>query len=264
MSTFEEEQQLATPDWLGADGRAIARVLGAERDDGLAALKAAVKARWPAFGSGSAVTEQGHDRALERAPIETELQYKARLERVWDIWTWAGTAQAIRDIFAVYGYDDTTLNVLPRHQCDALLGVPVAPEFAWSSEFIIVLGPGYFELTSDVWSSDPGDNWDATSLWGVEGTPADVAWLRRQIRRMKSPQSYPVAVSLYAAVDFWGDPGVYDDGGYWGEVGGSVVWELWPIWGASAFGLGDDGVWSLDDGTWYAELEARLPRPKGG
>jgi hypothetical protein len=261
VSTFEEVRERATPDWMGPTGKALARVQGADQDAALADLKAAVKIRWPAFATGDALVECGHDRALERAPIETDLEYQARLERVWDIWQVAGTPAGIGEIFAVYGYTGATMSVLARHQADDFLGVLGGFEFPWASEFVIVLGPGYFQTTGDVWGDAPEDVWDATSLWGVTGTTYDLAWIRRQIRRFKSPQSYPVAIYVDGGDGVWGDPGVWNDGGLWDGAPAAIIWPLWPVWDSELLDIESNGLWSDDDTTWLYDFDSRLPRP---
>lgn len=257
--TFERDREAATPGWLGETGRALARVQGRDQDEALAALRAAVKLRWPATTSPDALLELGFTRGLEQAPIEGDEAFVARCSHAHDWWTVAGTPQAIVNLFAVYGYDASTCLVVPRHLADGVFGAPVPPEEAWYSEWIVSLGPGYFAATDDVWSDAPEDVWDDWSLWGMTGTTYDLAWLRRGIRRLKAPASYPVAVFLFLQLEHWDDPGVYDDGGFWGAAAADcIAIPLFPVWGDASFGL-DAGVWK-DDDKWSDEFDA-LPQP---
>ena len=256
---FERDREAQAPPWLGETGRALARVQGRDQDDAQLDLKAAVKLRFQASTSPDALDELGFTRGMEQAPIETDEAFVVRCARAHGWWQNAGTPAGIRQLFAVYGYTDDTCLVVPRHLADGVFGLPVPPEEEWFSEFIVSLGPGYFEETDDVWDDAADDVWDDWSLWGMTGTTYDLAWLRRGIRRLKAPWSYPVAVYLLGTWEHWSDPGVYDDGGFWGAAPSDcIVIPLFPVWGADSFGL-PAGVWK-DDDTWADEFDA-MPLP---
>ncbi len=256
---FERDREALSPPWLGETGRTLARVQGRDQDDALALLKASVKLRWPATTADDALAELGFTRGLQQAPIESNAAFTARCVEAHDFWKWGGTPTAIDSVFAVYGYSTATCFVIPRHLADGVLGAPVAPAYAWHSQFIISLGPGYFQESGEVWTDDPDVVWDGTKLWGCTGTSYDLAWFRRQIRRYKSPGSYPVAIYLLGTLLHWDEGWFYDDGTFWGFAANEVIAiPLWPVWGQESIGL-PQRLWTGEE-TWGARFDA-LTRP---
>jgi len=114
--------------------------------------------------------------------------------------------------------------------------------------------PGVWGL-DQTW--DGFGDWDDGGLWDTTMTLAEATYLRAQIRRNKSPGSYPttIAIALPGLPEdgFWGSPGEWEDGGNWGEEPTSdpLYITVGHVWGEEAW-LGAWGDWPLTD-IWPAE-----------
>lgn len=194
---FYVTQPAALPLWLrGAEsddesqGVAFERSFGKTKDDALAVLKDAVKARWPAFAAPDALPLMGNDRRILRAPGEQDDAYAARLETAHDLWLWGGTPTGILNLLVPYGYDVTTCAVVPNW-AGILEGNP-----DWFSRFIVLLAA--VRWTTDTpwdgpvdWFSDgDGTTWDSTI------TLDDVQYMLASMRVWKSDESYPVLIGI--------------------------------------------------------------------
>ena len=252
-SGFEFTQQFALPRWIDDEqGRAFEATFGRTKNDGLALLKEAVKARWPDADRPDALPMQGNDRLILRAPLETDAQYAARLLAAHDLWEWGGTKTGIVNIFAPYGYDDTTLLVCNNH------------DLAWDSNAdwfsrVFILASPVAWASDGVWDGDSavfddGGTWDSTA------TIADLDYIRASIRTWKSPWSYPFALVVDLGTmgggALWDLPaGTWDAGspGVWDDITAGteplVTIPLAAVWDDEAW-LGGAPVWDEDDDPW--------------
>lgn len=95
--SFETARLASLPIWLdGPNARAYQGAQGDDQDTALAALKAAVKVRWPLSGCLETTDDYGlwaagEQRRILRAPSETGALYRGRLERAPLAWYWSGT-----------------------------------------------------------------------------------------------------------------------------------------------------------------------------
>lgn len=89
-------QGLPIPWLVGlANGRADAGAQGALYDDQVSRLRQAVKARFPDNGPTDALPFTGGDRSQFQGPVETELHFRERLRKAWNIHELDGTAVAL-------------------------------------------------------------------------------------------------------------------------------------------------------------------------
>jgi hypothetical protein len=124
---------------------------------------------------------------------------------------------------------------------------------------------------------EPGE-WDDGGLWDTTMTSFELSYIRAQIRRNKSPGSYPTTVAIWlpAAPEdgFWESIGppdaLWDDGGVWGDTPTSdpLYLTIGHVWGEENW-LGAYGevpltdIWPAEDdglGGWIAFEEDPLQR----
>lgn len=249
-SGFAWQQPSALPYFLADDqGTSFERTFGQVKDDALAVLKEAVKARWPDAARPDALPYQGNDRRIRRAPDESDAAYAARLQRAHDIWQWAGTPTAMVNVFAPWGYDATTLAVVPNHQ------VILEGNAEWFSRFVLLLSsPGRWGPDSP-WDNI-ADEWaDATSeTWDSNAAMEDLDYMRAEVRTFKSPWSFPVVVAatLFGEGPWDQNPQDYYDVGdfVWDDTPDTIIyWPLGRVWGDEAW-LGGSPIWDEAGDTW--------------
>lgn len=254
MGIFDDLQgTLATRRLKGPDGQLFVRFSGLGKNVEQQNYLDAVMARWPASAPDDGVGYLAEDRRIEQAPIESAAQFKARVATAHDLHYWDGTKTGIKNIFAPYAAAGSTT-------VDAMVTVFDEWEFVgalgyWWSRFWIVLH-GYFiaDLTwGDAGAYDDGGTWDTNA------TVKDLAYIRREIRRVKAPAAMPFLVAVittYGVDGIWANSGTYDDGGVWSNST-TVVGNLWPIaraWDDGHTFGGSDGTW--DDGAVYEDFVA--------
>lgn len=241
VTGFEGDAASALPVWLRDDqGQAFEATFGRTKDDALALLKEAVKARWPDANRPDALPLLGADRLILRAPPETDAEYADRLVAAHDTWLWAGTPTAMVNLLNPYGYDAATVAVVPNHQ------VLLDGNLDWFSRFLMLGGRMYWS-SDGIWS-DPG-TYDDGGTWDTDATVADLDYLRMSVRAFKSPWSFPLFFGVQL-LDGTGD-GFWDQlpGDVWDLVGAvwtddvdTAIWPLGHVWGDEAW-LGGQPVW---------------------
>jgi hypothetical protein len=245
---FEWLQPAMLPEWIAdREGQVFERTFGRTKDDALDTLKEAIKARWPDASRPDALPLQGADRRILRAPTESDAQYAARLLAAHDLWLWGGTPTSMVNIFAPYGYDATTLAVVPNH------AVLLDGNLDWFSRYIL-LGDALYWMSDGAWD-DPGV-YDDGGTWDSTASIADLDYIRASVRTFKSPWSYPVFLGVQL-LDLGGDgfwdamPGDFYDalGAVWEDVANVVYLTLGHVWDDEAW-LGGTPVWDQAGDTW--------------
>lgn len=80
--SFRTTIEAISPSWLlGENGKAFMGVFGQMLDNLMLQLKDGIKARFPEYAPDDALGYIGHDRTIERGPLETAVGYKARLRQ---------------------------------------------------------------------------------------------------------------------------------------------------------------------------------------
>jgi hypothetical protein len=110
--SYRDYQASLAPPWLaGTIGKAWLSESGQLKDDELARLKEAVKARMPLSATVDALPYIGEERAgLERKTGESDAAYGARLVLAWSAWLEAGSVIGLLDALAAIGYTSTNGN----------------------------------------------------------------------------------------------------------------------------------------------------------
>jgi len=248
------------PQWLDRDnpggmGQSYQEGTGEEQDANDRLLKGGVSARFAQFCPEDALQLAGADRIMDRAPVETADEYRARLVQAPDTNQWIGTRRGIADIFAPYGLvrdepctdSPTTLgtvHVLHDYEIDW-------DWYSWWSRIFILIdeaGAAVAGWTSDgTW--DSFGTWDDGGLWDIDGLAAvDVQYFRKEIRRRKSIIAYPVVITIALEGELWDTPGgLWDDPGVWDDP--NIIYlpigHVWDEpWLGSAPEWDSPGVWS--------------------
>jgi len=177
--------QWTDAEWLrGPNAQAFLVLLGAEKDDKVGELRAAIKARWPGIGPPDALGLQGQGFDIERFPGESDELYTARLQRAWETHRLAGTAAAVVESLHAYG--------IPDVQIVEDWGGEFAPG-DWYSRFWVVLGPNFG--TSGIETLTMPFKLGTATL-GTTATPDQVRAIKRQVLRWKDTHGLPVRIIL--------------------------------------------------------------------
>lgn len=140
-----------------------------------------VTAGWIKWSSGvptDSLAYHGQDTALERYPVETDEQYKARIELAWETWQLAGGPESILDQLAAAGF--------PGAEIYTPLEWPTRPPTPYASQFWVFFPEGTHPVTSQgplIGSFVVGDG----TVIGPTGISVEQLFmLRRLIRKWKS------------------------------------------------------------------------------
>lgn len=185
------------------------------------------------------------ERQIERAPAETDPQHRARLLAAWDIWNEAGTPSWASNELKPIGVGPANVLVFYEPQADwdvdenagnwsrfvivlkktAVWGAPGAEwgEWTWGQQL---------PWTEKKWGSWTwnGDEATGKTTWGSSASAAEVAAIRRSLRKRKAGHE----VGVYLVLDFgehqvWGAKTWGAPGGTWGSK--SAHWLLGQFWG---------------------------------
>lgn len=219
MGSFEKARIIELPGWLAdPTGESYQGVLGRAQDVELRRTKDAVLAAFPATAPDDAAQLIGRDQDLEQAPGETTEAFLIRLGRALDIWSWGGFKRGIREIFEPLGGGAARVQVLNDHETTY-----ADDGSGWWSRVWLIVDSTYGPWDEDgVWDG-PG-TWDDGGTWDSTITVAELAYIRRRIRKMKNPTAYPVVMFLLLDAEF-GD-GAWDDG--WGSWDDGSEWDHDP------------------------------------
>lgn len=242
-------RDLAPRGWLRDDtSQAWLTGLGGAVSASLVLLRNSVKVRFASTAPEDALVHIGDTRQIERAPRETATNYRTRLRRCFDIHAARTTADAYREALLPLGVDGADVAVWSDWQDSIMPADPGTP--AWWSRVTVVVDATVGPWTAPIW--EDGAVWSESEVWGIGGmTPAEVAWLRRTIRKWKWAGAYPLAVVIIFGGDAWGLETVWSASAVWSDDPASVaVLPLGMAWGfnETVYGAPPD-LWS-DDAVW--------------
>lgn len=199
---YQRAMTRQTPRWLlGHDGEAYVEALTASRDAEDRALKDGVLMRFPETCPDDALYHLGATRELEQAPGESNASFRDRCQRAPEIHYWRGTATGLASVFEPFGLSAESVLVLSDYETTGGL----SPDAWWSRVWILL------DSTAGPWANDGtwsgGGTWDDGGTWDSTMTLAELQYIRRWIRKFKSPEAYPAVLflvtddDLYAAWD---------------------------------------------------------------
>lgn len=195
----------------GRYGRRLGGALALLFNSAAQGLVHALKAPWIRSDDGpayDALALLGSEMSLPRYPVESWGQYKARLDRAWDDWPFAGAESSLIGQLAAAGY--------PGAQ---ILFFPSAPgphgEAEYWSQFWLYFPPGTHPVTG------PGPAWDSFD-WG-DGTLYGPAGLTLEY-----------VETLFAIIKKW-KPGHWICRGIIFGLTGAAIWGQFD-WGDANYG----------------------------
>lgn len=236
------------PSWLqGPWGRKFLGTVGLTLDAYADDADAAVKVRFVGQCPPDALSYHGDERSLPRGPAETEDQYRAQLADAWEIWRLAGTPAGITrvlqhylstatiEIKAVRGWQDiwgsgvwgdtATWGDLTPWGDGSIWGGgvwgwdPPDHNSGWWSRFWVLLS-GTLPWTSDSAWGGTG-TWGDSGSWGSTATPAEVATVKRIIKKFRPARDICAGIIVLLDGEIW-YPTTPWASGVWG--GASVIW----------------------------------------
>lgn len=234
---YREYQPSVAPPWLrGTNGTDWLESSGQLKDDELARLKEAVKARMPGSGTADALPYIGEERGgLERKIGESDADYRVRLADAWSVWPYAGTAYGLLLALDAIGYTSTNGN--PAIVTESGLGFTMYGAFA-----VEQLSPDLRRGTVPYWWTTSETTFhsrfavlfraiELPSTWtDIQASPSasthptdtEVDQIKRVIRRWKRATQTCLGIYVGKTGNMWGWPTSlqYGPGDDWG---GSVV-----------------------------------------
>jgi hypothetical protein len=234
----------ASQAWLGAMGGAVSASQALWRET--------VKARFASTAPEDALVLIGDTRQIERAPRETAAAYRLRLARCFEWHSERTTKDGYRNVLEALGVDPDDCHVWNDYEGG--LG-------QWWSEVWIVA-----DSTAGPWGMpnelDAGLTLDSGLVLDMSGiTHDEIAWIRRQFRKVKWAGAYPVAI--FAVLEGQAlDMGLTLDSGLLLDVDTTVavipIGHVWDqetlLWGTppavldAGKTLDDPFTWSDEDG----------------
>ena len=228
--SFEQHQQDLSPirgpwslRWAAAHGRAKDRLVERARQ----AVLAGAITRTPVDG----LARLGADADLERSPIETSEQYRARILGAFDLYGWAGTPYGYAQALSLTSAEIRGARFVAQYQWPA---PPDGRASLWSRFWVIVwtgaLAVGRF--TVGPWATVGGDAspflllvvgsfivGDGSTV-GSDITRAQLSEVRRSLAKWKNARDRVPALVLVDGGELVGMPGLIV-GGF--VVGGSSI-----------------------------------------
>lgn len=213
---------------------AFGKVLGALSDGELASgtglLVQAVKCRSALLCPDDALYLVGQARRLERYPGETADAYRARVSDPFGAHEWAGTAKGIEDqltaALTAMGATAPVVTVLENWQGAYADGAD------WYSRIAVIIQCG------GVWTeASLGGTWAlGTNVLGSTATAAEVALMKRIIRKWKDCGAYPgvLRVLLDDTVDILGIDWTLGTSAL-GADSNVTEWVMGPLFGSTWF-----------------------------
>jgi hypothetical protein len=217
-------------------GERLLGVLALGADLTLEAHRLALKAPWlrTEDSPDDALPLVGAERNMERAPAETNPQYRARLLDAWTLWGQGGqrgdTSDADENNFAqnaLEPFDVNPASVATHYEPDD--GWDGANPDNWSLFWVILTEP--LPWTRELWGND--GTWGNDGVWGIGTTPAVVSALRRFLTKTKAGWELGVDLIIDWGDDVWGTPGVWGSDEWGGDVSRLPLGRLWD----------SDGTW---------------------
>ena len=248
--SLEQYQQDVTP-LRGPAGSAWAASFGRTKDTLLARAKEAVYlgSVLDAEGRGrqapdDALARLGADASIERSPLDTAAEYRARIAVAWDVWSRAGTPYGYAYALALTSAQINGARFVAQYQWTPPDGLTAL----WS-RFWVVIYTGALAWGRFTWG--PWATWGATAspftfrvwgawtwgvgMWGASITTAQLSEIRNALAKWKNARDrVPEIVITDGAL--WGTPGLTWGAFVWGAAVARytlpLVWGAWT-WGAS-------------------------------
>ena len=202
----------------GPNARAYQGAVAADQDDALAALKSAVKLRWPLPGCVDAADDSGlraigEQKRILRAPLEDGDRYRERLERSSLTWYWSGTKAGLLAPWEPFFNADSASPtfVYPTEELRRLDPIVDATMISIQTARGRV-DPLYFHANTPASCTDVQvlNNGEIGGFWD-----SNAEWFSRVFFLVTSTYVDPYIWNLDGT---WGEAGNWGDGGLWGTT----------------------------------------------
>jgi hypothetical protein len=206
VGAYQDYQRDMAPPWLqGPIGAKWLEGRGAVKDQLVALLVEAVRARAVMRSPDDALALIGQERNLSRHPGESTEAYRDRLKGARSFWEMAGTLPGIQLAMDQLGY---TISIIYVRNIDPT---------RWSN-FIPVVRPGPKRYGAPLWDDD-GLWEDNGQLWGTDLTAEEQDRIRYIINLVKPSHTDIDDVIFYAQRGaLWGEEGLWQNDGLWEEA----------------------------------------------
>jgi hypothetical protein len=206
VGAYQDYQRDMAPPWLqGPIGAKWLEGRGAVKDQLVALLVEAVRARAVMRSPDDALALIGQERNLSRHPGESTEAYRDRLKGARSFWEMAGTLPGIELAMEQLGY---TISIIYVRNIDPT---------RWSN-FIPVVRPGPKRYGAPLWDDD-GLWEDSGQLWGTDLTAEEQDRIRYIINLVKPSHTDIDDVIFYAQRGaLWGEEGLWENDGLWEEA----------------------------------------------
>jgi hypothetical protein len=206
VGAYQDYQRDMAPPWLqGPIGAKWLEGRGAVKDQLVALLVEAVRARAVMRSPDDALALIGQERNLSRHPGESTEAYRDRLKGARSFWEMAGTLPGIELAMEQLGY---TISIIYVRNIDPT---------RWSN-FIPVVRPGPKRYGAPLWDDD-GLWEDNGQLWGTDLTAEEQDRIRYIINLVKPSHTDIDDVIFYAQRGaLWGEEGLWQNDGLWEEA----------------------------------------------
>lgn len=185
-SHFREWLEALSPPWLrGVRASELWETLGLSLDAMADASREAVKARFPTLAPVDALGAIGADRLLERYSVQGDAEWRAWVVAAWDLWTYAGTTNAVERALHEAGFANATVHwALGSAPPDYVGSWPPGGDLAnWSRFWIWLAEPWPFSWEAVRWGD--GHKWGTGWTWGSTATVAEINYVRSIARKWK-------------------------------------------------------------------------------
>lgn len=226
----------ASQAWLGGMGQAIGTTLDLDKEG--------VKVRFASTCPVDALPVVGDSRQIEQAPEEADADYRLRLGQAFDYHFERPTPEGYKNALVPLGIDPANIVVYSDWE-DSVLPSAVPADSWWSRVMIVVDATGG-PWIQPVW--DAGDVWTADAVWGIDGvTQAEIAYLKRTIRRNKWAGAFPMALIIIFDNVAWPLNTDWSLGGWVGDPDVAIA-PLGRVWGwnENVYGSAPD-LWMADE-----------------
>lgn len=193
---------LRSPSWLqNDDGGRWQQGNGDSLDQMVDRFRQAVLARFIVRAPADGLDLLGADRNMPRYLLETDSEYRSRLQDAWAYWQWGGTKKGVEDVLTRLGYLVTVYEIYPRDTS------------RWS-EFYITIAPAV-ERPVKTWG-DLG-RWGDGGKWGQgwAAFPNEREALEQVVADIKGAHTKLARFEWISKPDYpkWGDGGTWNNGG---------------------------------------------------
>lgn len=233
FETWAPEQ--LEPPIAGDFGRLMSSTRGAQQDEELELLRAALLSRLPARCPDDALDVLAKVFQIDLYPGETTAQRRARVVAAWPTHLRKGSAEGAEGQLEAFGVVDVRV-----YQNEEIGDV-----YDYSA-FVVKLGPDFGDtgIGEQLW----GDfTWGGDMTWGSTATPVQRNAICRIVRRWKATHGVPVKIVLdFGGAFIWGFSS-WGDTSTWGEPS-PCEWYLANVWGESM--VWGESTWGT--GRWFA------------